>query len=475
MNPSRDRRESSWQNTLSHWINRPSVDFCIALLILLSVVIITTEAVTPRNSPWRLRLDALGDLITWVFVVELSLRFAAERRKKKFFSKWWLDCLAVMPLLRPLRFLRVLRLLRLFRVAVIMNRRSRRVADVFRQGYAEMLTVLLLITVIVLVGAVGIATAEGPRNPDFDSFGKALWWSFFSLAAGEPIPSCPETTAGKVIALVVIFGGLTVFAMFTGVVSAFMVQRLRNSMEVKALDLEELNDHILICGWNRAGHRIVEEFQGDPLHSSRPVVIIAERDTEPVLDYRAVRRDLIFFIAGDYTQVEVLQKARVETASVAILLADKSRDRSDQDRDARTVLAALIIEKMNKQCFTCVELLNRDNETHLKLAGVEEVVVGDEYAGNIIASDARSQGGIVHLVNELFTNKYGNEFFKLPVPEDWVGRPLVDLHCQLKRDHNAILVAVDSLSQQRVIVNPPADYPFGEGDQLLLIATDRPF
>ena len=99
-----------------------------------------------------------------------------------------------------------------------------------------------------------------------------------------------------------------------------------------------------------------------------------------------------------------MKKTSVEKAKIAFILPDKTIERSDQDRYARSVLAALIIEKLNKNIFTYVELLNRNNESHLQMAGVEEIIVSDEYSGNIMAATARNDR-IISVLNELLTSK----------------------------------------------------------------------
>ena len=67
----------------------------------------------------------INDAITALFAVELSLRFWVAPKKTRFFERYWIDILAVLPLVRPLRLFRVLRVLRLFRAGVLFRRRIR--------------------------------------------------------------------------------------------------------------------------------------------------------------------------------------------------------------------------------------------------------------------------------------------------------------------------------------------------------------
>ena len=56
----------------------------------------------------------------------------------------------------------------------------------------------------------------------------------------------------------------------------------------------------------------------------------------------------LFNVRDDYTKFEVLEKVKADRASRALVIADSSnKELSEQDRDARTVLAALTLEKIN--------------------------------------------------------------------------------------------------------------------------------
>jgi len=258
-----------------------------------------------------------------------------------------------------------------------------------------------------------------------------------------------------------------------------MVQKLKGGMEVKEIELEELENHLIICGWHRSTSMIIEEFHSDPKYCHIPIVLIAEFEQEPALNTAIVDKSVIYVLKDDYTSIDVLKKAGIEHAAMAFILPDKTKSRTDQDRDARTVMTALIMEKLNKKLYTCVELLNRDNETYLQMAGVEEIIVSDEYAGNMMANAAKNHG-IVPVLNELFTSKFGNQFYRLKVPEEWVGKSVLDFFSWLKKNHNATLISVDrgeitEKGQRRSTstVNPSNDYRFEDGDYVIVISTNN--
>jgi len=464
-----------FRNRLSRFFAHPGTDVAVAALIILSVVLTVFEASCAVGSVQELRFFVVESVITGIFIVELSLRWYCARSTRAFFSEYWIDVLSILPIVRPLRILRILRVARIVRVGIIFTRRGRRMASLIHESLIENLMVFGVLLGFLLLGAVGMLVAER-GNPEFSSFSHSTWWSLFTLMAGEPVGASPTTTAGRFITAAVMIGGFTLFAMFTGVISAVMVTRLRNQWEARDMELHELRDHTIICGWNRSAVTIIQEIQRDEKTRNMPIVLVAELDEPPAFASWGCRIELLYFVRGDYTSTAVLQKAGIDRASATVLLADKSLPRTDQDRDARTLLAALTIEKLRPGIFTCAELLRRENIEHLSMAKVEEIVIGDEYMGHLIAHSSRTRG-VIKIVDELLTASRGNQFYKIATPAHLVGKTFFEALLDIKKTKNSILVAVEAgrdESAPDLMTNPPSDYLLNPTDSLVLIATSDP-
>lgn len=458
---------------VDHAVHHPATEFTLVILIVASVAMILVEPALPWGSDIRLAVETAGDALTGVFIVELSARFWVARKKARFFKRYWLDIIAVLPLARALRFFRVLRLLRLFRAGLLLNRRL----SVFREtvtGALHELTILATLTLtLVLLGALMMQVGEGAENAHFGSFHDSLWFSIYSMIGGEPIGGSPRTDTGRVVTLVLMLGGMTVFGMFVGTVSASMMARIARRMELNEMALDELTGHVVICGWNRSGPTVVRELFHPGSPRDRAVVIVTEEEGMPRnMPTSGIRAELLYHHAGDYTTVEVLEEVRIAEASVCILLADSLIRRSDQDTDARTVLAGLTIERLAPEIFTCAQLHNPENSTVLKMSGVEEIVVGDWYSGVILGSVTRNRG-LVSVLGEILTTRYGNTFHKLTVGPEQAGRTVGELHRLLKEKHRAVLLSLESRLGEgagKVRVNPPASEVVAEGDTLVIVS-----
>jgi len=457
---------------LRRFINHPLTDLVVMTLILASVVGIVVETLLPPG-PLHRTLSFAGDVFIAVFAVELSIRFLVAPSKLRFFRTYWIDILAILPLLRAFRILRLVRLLRLFRFGVMLDRRVSRLSRVFRRGREGYLVIVFAILTFVLVGALSMTILEGRSNADFHTFEEALWWSVLSLIAGEPVGGEATTGGGKIVQLVLMLGGVTVFAMFTGTITAVVIRAFGDRTEELNMEIDDLVGHVLLCGWKRGSAGLIAELQVDPKIRQCGIVVVSDQATEPDITVAGASEDRVYFLRGDHTRVDVLRRAGVERAKTAIIVPDKTSNLSDQDRDARSVLTALVIEKLNRDAFVVVELLNPDNETYLRMAGVEEVLVADTHTGRLLGVASRNRG-LMGTFRELLTSRYGNQCHGLPVPPAWHGRTFGDLFVHLKQQHNATIISLDrAATDDDVQVNPPPGTVLTEGDRLVYVAGQR--
>jgi len=460
---------------IDRFLHSPQTEIALVVLILVSVMLVVLEVVLETRGVSVIWVQHLQVGLTSIFMFELGLRYWVARKKRRFWRNYWLDVLAVMPMITAFRLLRLLRILRLLRAGILLNRSLGRLSSAIATSLGLQIGVFMVIGLIVLTGGLATYLFEAPANPRIDSLKDSMWWSFLSLVAGEPIGGDPQTDIGRLITLMVMMGGLTTFAVFTGVVSAVMMRKLETFMDFKALEIDELQDHIVICGWNRGGHLIVEELLADGEMNHCAVVIVAEETEEPAQSLRHLNRSQLYFYPEDYTKIDILETVGIRHASRAILLADATHPRTDQDRDARTVLAALTIEKLNPSIYTCAQLLDRRNDVQLKLAGVDDVIVTEEVASHLIATSTRNQGSVEALA-ELLTVQSGHQIYEVQVPTTWVGKHYWALVQHLKQQSDALLLAIESIKKGDRItqVNPPANSILAADDRLVIIARQIP-
>jgi voltage-gated potassium channel len=317
------------------------------------------------------------------------------------------------------------------------------------------------------VGALVLGTfafywLEGPRQGGV-GYLEWFWSTFFTMISGDFVEVKPVSAAGKILVTVLVFFGIGFVSIVTAcIASALVVEKLEAGRGMKKL---HLRDHILVCGWNAGARTVVEELVAAA--NGRDVVIIADSEDCPLPD--ADRK--VHFVRGDCTDEEVLKRADAPHAHTAIALADTSGGRTYDDADARTILTVLTVETLNRDVYTCAELVQRKNRVHLERVHVDEVVVSGEYGGKILAH-AAVYHGMSRVLSDLLTTGEGSEFYRVPVPAEVAAKDFEAALDYFRARHRAIVVAV--MRGDRAHVNPDVGFPLEAGDEVAVIALDEP-
>ena len=79
-----------------------------------------------------------------------------------------------------------------------------------------------LVAVSVMVGGAVIAYyAEHPVNPEFATFGDSIWWSIVTLTTVGYGDITPETTTGRMAAVMIMITGVAVLGLLAGSLASF--------------------------------------------------------------------------------------------------------------------------------------------------------------------------------------------------------------------------------------------------------------
>jgi voltage-gated potassium channel len=107
----------------------------------------------------------------------------------------------------------VLRLARLARL-VVASKRARQLFD--RIGRVAVVAVSVM-----TAGAVVAYYAEHPVNPEFATFGDSMWWSIVTLTTVGYGDIVPETTTGRIAAVMIMLTGVAVLGLLAGTLASF--------------------------------------------------------------------------------------------------------------------------------------------------------------------------------------------------------------------------------------------------------------
>ena len=337
----------------------------------------------------------------------------------------------------------------------VLARRPRPAAAVLAFLRRENLFRLMgVIVVLVLTGAAGLMYFEEDRP-----FHDALWWAIVTLTTVGFGDISPVSLGGRLIGVVLMFFGIGVLGTFTGTIaSAFVAQRQRKDRGMGDCDLE---DHIILCGWNDRTKEILKDLRADSRSAARPIALVADVETNPAGD-----DDRLCFVRGSETEDD-LKRAGIKKAKTIVLVGDRSQDY--RARDAKAVLAVLTVKSLNPSAYVIVELAGEENVPHCRHAKADEIIVGADLCSRVI-STATLDHGISKVLHELLSAQVGHDLMTHPVPEGYGGRSFIDVFSDLKRKQGKIALAIKRQGTEHIVTNPDADARVAADDRLVVIS-----
>ncbi len=470
-------RFSKGKKRLMEFLYAPRTELFIFLVIVLSILLLVFELslpseVTDKSSSWLTGIKTgetgwffwLDVSFSLFFLLEYVLKMWVAPRKWYFIKTHWIDLLAIFPILRifrigkAVRLLKLFRLLRILRIGRIMHQRASSISSEVQRRSAENMIVVVYLLFSLLFGTLGVMVFEKGTNPGFETLGDGLWWCVVTLTTVGYGDISPQTVGGKVVAAIIMFIGLSFYALLTGLLSSVIIERTRKS-EAEGMDIASLRDHVVICGWNETGRRLVEDL----LKSDKDprVVVLYNTSTYPRLLHSHVH-----YLEEDPTTARGLEMARVKHAGVAVILPELKEGMREQDADARSILTVLAIEQINGKIHTIVELMNEENIYHVKNAGCDEVIVSGAYTGTML-SQAVQFPGVSDVFGDLFSPGKGSHLIELPLPKAQEDKAFSELSQTLFREAQGILVGYRR--QGALELSPAHDEILRHGDRMIVL------
>jgi voltage-gated potassium channel len=188
-----------------------------------------------------------------VFLVDFGVKFAIAPAKLPFLKKNWLTLLSLaVPALRVFRLLRVARLIRFARMG--RNLRLLRVVSSFNRGMKSLQHslgrkgvgyVLALTVLVVVLGAAGMLAFEKdvPEPGGIHDYGTALWWTAM-MATTMGSQYWPQTSEGRILALLLAIYAFAIFGYITATVASFFVDRETQAAGKAGTEMKALSAQI---------------------------------------------------------------------------------------------------------------------------------------------------------------------------------------------------------------------------------------
>ena len=311
-------------------------------------------------------------------------------------------------------------------------------------------TLAIALVAIVAVAALVVTLVEQEKRSFSGLLDSAYWAVTTVIGSGDS--SYVSSPGGFLVGWLLAFFGVAIVAALTAAVVGFVIDFLLK--EGQGMGAAGYQDHIVVCGWNSTARELIEELRGDEFGAR--VVVLHESERSPA-------GEGVYFVRGDTTSTDDLQRAGIPDAAAAIICPSDGTNEADM----RSILTVLAIENIAPCVRTVVEVNNPRHVDHVRRAHADEILVTSRLASRLLARTALYPG-LASLVSDIVSGGAGAELYRVQLPDDYCNVTLDELSVRLRGEHNATLLAV--ARGDHTLTNPPADFRLAPGDTAVVVA-----
>jgi voltage-gated potassium channel len=300
------------------------------------------------------------------------------------------------------------------------------------------------------LGTAGFKATGGPEWTWLD----ALYMSAITLTTVGYGETHPLDDRGRVFAICFLFGGVfLLFYSVTETIRAIVSGQLRLILGREGVKhkLDEVRDHIVVCGFGRMGRLVCQEFERQ---KARYVLI---DQSEAVLTEWPHQHGIP--VPGDATADEVLRRAGIERAKVLVAVLPS---------DADNLYVTLSARVMNPSLFIVARAEQEATEAKLRRVGANQVVSPYVIGGHRVAQAVLrpTVGHFLEQATRLNAADYQIEEAVIAKTSPLCGKTLRDANL---RDEMGVVVIALRAPDGEIVFNPKGDSVLGPGSVVVVV------
>lgn len=281
---------------------------------------------------------------------------------------------------------------------------------------------LLLLLLIEIIGTAGFMIIEKYSLLD------SLYMTVITVATVGFQEIHPLSDSGKIFTMLLIFTSMGTFLYSISVITTSIIDgEFRSYFKDFRINSEirKMENHVIVCGYGRNGKMAAAELSSH----NQPFVII-EQNKSVITE--AEENGRFFFIEGDSTRDEVLQKAGIKSARSVI---------TTLPIDADNLFVVLSAKALNPKLNIISRATSDSSERKLKIAGADNVVLPEKVGGAHMAALVLKPD-VVELLRHISVYETSTvnleEIFCRDMPEKFRNRSLAELDIRNKTGANII-------------------------------------
>lgn len=218
-------------------------DVCAGIMSIIAVIIVMVGYSAGLSKRDARIVNILDYIVYWIFVADYVIRFISYKDKKRFLKYNIIDLIAIIPFMyiSSLSFGNAFKLIRVMTYVIRLLFNIKEI--LFTNGFIYALSI---ITIITLLGAIGMYFCEVNVNEGISKFEDALWWSIVTVTTVGYGDITVITRAGRIIAIMLMFTGVGFISMLTSTMSTYFFAKLKeyDNRELIILENSSYEDNI---------------------------------------------------------------------------------------------------------------------------------------------------------------------------------------------------------------------------------------
>ncbi len=303
----------------------------------------------------------------------------------------------------------------------------------------------VFLAVIFLLGSVGYHFIEGMAF--FDGF----YMTFITITTIGFSELENLSSEGRILTMALFVMGIGVISYIASQTTQLLFESEIFRKRAMKKRLERMENHYIVCGYGRIGHRIAEVLQ----NANIPIVVVENRESS----IERIQEDGLLYVRGDAQDENVLKEAGISRARGLICTLSRDQD---------NVFTTLIAREMNEELFILVRTNERQNTKKIKRSGADKVIspyeIGADRMANVILRPHVNQ-----FIDQITGETQDHVFDEIKIFEgsDLAGKTLAE--AEIRQKYFVVIIAIIPSGREGILFNPGSDDRLKVGDSLIVL------
>ncbi|SFC46495.1 voltage-gated potassium channel [Alkalibacterium subtropicum] len=318
------------------------------------------------------------------------------------------------------------------------------------------LYILYLLITIVMVGIIGYYLLLDISLMD------AFYMTVITISTVGFQEVAPMTVPAQLFTIILIFFSLGILG-YTGsqLIGFFFGGTLREAWREQKMNeqLNELHDHIIVCGAGETGQHIIQSLEKEQVDFV--VIEFEEEKLEAVKEF-----DNVIVFQGDATQDEVLEKAGIYRAKGLIAALNS---------DANNLYTVLTARQLKPDLLIVARAITHNSHQKLIRAGADKTVSPNEIGGHRMASMLLKPSVIAFLDTITHSGQIDLNLNEVVIkPASRISNKTL-MEANIPEQTDLIIIAIKEKDEDGIIFNPTKDHLLTPGQTLIALGDDDDF